>query len=359
MTGTPTVGSTITARMAGTPTVGSTIAEGKRTDSVVTPMTLVELAARLGSTEGYESLSTAAGTPWVGVRLDGQPSPSFHAQPNCPVVGITESNEPSFEDVPDVVDVVATSEEATTVTGAIDRNPVAASVLVRLLRHNAQVDAPDSGFAESLAYSTLQHGAEFRAWLANRERRSPRPDPDTPVVLMERDDDALHITLNRPHKRNAYSASLRDGLCEALELAMADNSVRHVVLDGAGACFSAGGDLDEFGEATDAGIAHASRMARNAGALIDCLRDRIEARLHGACIGAGIELPAFAGRVVAREDAFFQLPEVGMGLIPGAGGTTSILRRIGRRRLAYMALTGARIDVSTALEWGLVDAVET
>ena len=321
-------------------------------------MSLMELAARLGSTEGYESLSTAAGTPWVAVRLDGEPSPSFHAQPNCPVVGIGEGDEPNHDEAPDVVDVVATAEEAARVTGAIDRNPVAASVLVRLLRHNDRVGAPDSAFAESLAYSTLQHGAEFRAWLANRESRSPRPEPATPVVLIERHDDALRITLNRPHKRNAYSASLRDGLCEALELAIADDSVRHVVLDGAGACFSAGGDLDEFGEATDAGIAHASRMARNAGALIDCLHDRIEARLHGACIGAGIELPAFAGRIVAREDAFFQLPEVGMGLIPGAGGTTSVLRRIGRRRLAYMALTGVRIDVGTALGWGLIDAVD-
>ena len=318
----------------------------------------MELAARLGSTEGYESLSPAAGTPWVAVRLDGEPSPSFHAQPNCPVVGICEGTEPAHDEVPDVVDVVVAAGAAALVTGAIGRNPVAASVLVRLLRHNERVGAPDSGFAESLAYSTLQHGAEFRAWLASRQSRSPHSEPDTPVVLIERDDDALHITLNRPHKRNAYSASLRDGLCEALEMAMADDSVRHVVLDGAGACFSAGGDLDEFGEATDAGVAHASRMARNAGALIDCLRDRIEARLHGACIGAGIELPAFAGRVVAAEDAFFQLPEVGMGLIPGAGGTTSILRRIGRRRLSYMALTGARIDARTALGWGLIDAVE-
>lgn len=320
-------------------------------------MTLVELAARLGSTEGYESLSTAAGTPWVAVRLDDRPVPSFHAQPNCPVVGIAERGE-TDSDAPDVVDVVVLPEETATVTDAIARNPVAASVLVRLLRHNERVGAPDSGFAESLAYSTLQHGAEFQAWLASRPDRSMRPDPDAPVVLIEHENDAQHITLNRPHKRNAYSAGLRDGLCEALDLAMADASIRRVILDGAGACFSAGGDLDEFGEATDAGLAHASRMARNAGVLIDCLRDRVEARLHGACIGAGIELPAFAGRVVAREDTFFQLPEVGMGLIPGAGGTTSILRRIGRRRLAYMALTGTRIDVHTALGWGLIDAVE-
>ena len=82
-------------------------------------------------------------------------------------------------------------------------------------------------------------------------------------------------------------------------------------------------------------------------------------RLHGACIGAGIELPAFVSHVVAREDAFFQLPEVSMGLVPGAGGTASILPRIGRRRLAYMALTGARVDAETALAWGLVDEIQT
>ncbi|MYD99400.1 MAG: enoyl-CoA hydratase/isomerase family protein [Gammaproteobacteria bacterium] len=322
------------------------------------PITLRELAVTLGSTQGYESLSTAAGTPWIAVRLDGEPAPSFHAQPNCPVVGVVEGSPPPDDQVPPIIDVVVATDEAAGVTDAVESNPVAAAVLVRLLRHNERVGNMDSGFAESLAYSTLQHGSEFQAWLAGRPDRPPRPEPDTPAVLLERHNGALRITLNRPHKRNAYSASLRDGLCEALELAMADASIRHVVLDGAGACFSAGGDLDEFGEATDAGLAHTSRMARNAGVLIDCLRDRVEARLHGACIGAGIELPAFAERVVARADAFFVLPEVGMGLIPGAGGTTSILRRIGRRRLALMALTGARIDVPTALDWGLIDAVD-
>ena len=82
---------------------------------------------------------------------------------------------------------------------------------------------------------------------------------------------------------------------------------------------------------------------------------RVRAELHGACVGAGIELPAFASRVVAREDAFFQLPELSMGLIPGAGGTVSLPRRIGRQRTAWLALTGARLEAATALDWGLVD----
>jgi enoyl-CoA hydratase/carnithine racemase len=85
--------------------------------------------------------------------------------------------------------------------------------------------------------------------------------------------------------------------------------------------------------------------------------DRVRVELHGACVGAGIELAAFAWRVVAKPDAFFQLPEVTMGLVPGAGGTVSIPRRIGRQRAAYLALSAARLDAETALTWGLVDAI--
>ena len=85
------------------------------------------------------------------------------------------------------------------------------------------------------------------------------------------------------------------------------------------------------------------------------LSDRLEASIHGPCIGAGIELPAFAGRVVAAQETTFRLPELAMGLIPGAGGTVSIPRRIGIHRTLYLALTGDVLDADTALAWGLVD----
>jgi enoyl-CoA hydratase/carnithine racemase len=74
-------------------------------------------------------------------------------------------------------------------------------------------------------------------------------------------------------------------------------------------------------------------------------------------VGAGVEVPAAAGRVVAAPDAVFRLPEVAMGLIPGAGGTVSIPRRIGRRRACWLAISGASLDARTALAWGLVDEV--
>ncbi len=99
------------------------------------------------------------------------------------------------------------------------------------------------------------------------------------------------------------------------------------------------------------------RTVRSPARLVAQLGPRVTAQLHGACVGAGIEVPAAAGRIAARPGAVFRLPEVSMGLIPGAGGTATIPRRIGRRRAAYMAISGADIDLATALAWGLVDEV--
>ena len=102
---------------------------------------------------------------------------------------------------------------------------------------------------------------------------------------------------------------------------------------------------------------HLIRTVRSPARLVAQLGARLTAHVHGACVGAGIEVPAAAGRIAARPGAVFRLPEVSMGLIPGAGGTATIPRRIGRRRAAYMAISGADIDLATALAWGLVDEV--
>ena len=69
-------------------------------------------------------------------------------------------------------------------------------------------------------------------------------------------------------------------------------------------------------------------------------------------------MAAFAGHVAAHPETTFGLPEIGLGLIPGAGGTVSLPRRIGRQRTGALALTGRRIDVPTALDWGLVDVLD-
>ncbi|KAA9153190.1 enoyl-CoA hydratase/isomerase family protein [Amycolatopsis acidicola] len=235
-------------------------------------------------------------------------------------------------------------------------NPQAALVLAQVLRAGGG-DVAAALDLESFAYSTLLGGAEFARWLEKRGER-PLPPPSTEPVLVERDGARLLITLNRPERRNAYGREVRDALVEALRLAELDDSIERVVLTGAGPSFSAGGDLDEFGTTPDLATAHFVRTRGGAGLLLHRLAERAEVRVQGSCVGAGIELPAFAGRVIAREGTTFRLPEVGMGLIPGAGGTVSIPRRAGRWRTLFLALSGRPLGTTTALEWGLIDAVE-
>ena len=143
----------------------------------------------------------------------------------------------------------------------------------------------------------------------------------------------------------------------ALQVAALDATIAEVRLAGAGPSFCSGGDLSEFGTAADPTTAHAVRVARGAAAWMDRCAARTSVVVQGACIGAGIELAAFAHRVVADPAAVFRLPEVAMGLVPGAGGTASIPRRIGRQRTAYLAISGAALEASTAAEWGLVDGI--
>jgi enoyl-CoA hydratase len=236
-------------------------------------------------------------------------------------------------------------------------NPLAASVLVQLLRATEQLPVEDALAAESFAYAALQAGVEHRRWLAGHKARRP-PRETGPAVVMTRDKDRLTIELNRPANRNAMSVHMRDALNEAFELVLADTSIRAVRVSARGKCFSVGGDLAEFGTVPDPATGHAIRSIALPARLLARCADRVECRVHSACIGAGIELPAFARRLVARRNAWFQLPELGMGLIPGAGGTVSIPRRIGRQRTAYLVLSGERLPAREALDWGLVDAIE-
>lgn len=329
------------------------------TQLMESPVTISELQARLASAQGVDELSLVFDSPYLLVDIEGWQSGvvnkiSTLPQPNCPVIALT----PGDSELPPEIDLVANSEnELALITDAIKNNPVAATLLVSLLRHNETASVGDGLFAESLSYSCLQNGESFIVWLEQNKIRKASEVDFSSLVLMERNQDQLTIILNRPQKRNAYSADLRDALYEALSLVVVDESIDKVIVRGAGENFSAGGDLAEFGEARDGAYAHVARMTRNSGKLLNRLRTKTEFHLHGACIGAGIELPSFSDRVIAAPGSFFQLPEVAMGLIPGAGGTVSILNRIGRIRTAYMAISNERIDTETALAWGLIDQI--
>jgi enoyl-CoA hydratase/carnithine racemase len=233
----------------------------------------------------------------------------------------------------------------------------AALALVEVLRCGAGLGTGAGLVLESVAYSMLQSGADFARWMAARTPRTSRPVPARPPVALSRNGDVLWVELDRPEVHNAYDRAMRDCLYEAFTLAAADAGLR-VELRGRGPSFCSGGDLDEFGSFADPPSAHLVRTGRSPARLIDAVSTRVTARLHGACAGSGIELPAFAGRVVADPGTRIWLPELAMGLIPGAGGTVSLPRRIGRERAAWMALSGRPVTAATALEWGLVDGVE-
>jgi enoyl-CoA hydratase/carnithine racemase len=211
---------------------------------------------------------------------------------------------------------------------------------------------------ESLAYSTLQAGPEFARWL---DERGPARMPEiADPVHAQRDGDTLLIRFNRPQRHNAFSTDARAALLEALTVAQLDPSVSGIVLSGNGPSFCSGGDLAEFGTFADPASAHLARTRHSPALALDALTARLgrscRAEVHGWVMGSGLEMAAFCGWIEAQDDSVFGLPELGLGLIPGAGGTVSVTRRIGRWRTAYLVLSGRVIDADTALAWGLVDA---
>jgi hypothetical protein len=327
---------------------------------------LAEALALLRRPDAAERWSALAGDPLLVVAFDGaadfEDAAAARTLAALPAPSVALASDAQTDAAqrwaPRFDVVVANEEQLATIAAAVSRAPIAAATLAQLLRGSESRPFEASLVAESLAYSTLLAGPEHAAWLATRAPRRRCEPAAAPPLRIRRDGDVLHLTLARPEKRNAFSTALRDALCESLVLVAHDDSIACVVLTADGPAFCAGGDLDEFGTAPDPATAHAVRSTRSAARALHAVAARVEARVHGACVGAGIELAAIAGRVIARRDAWFQLPELSMGLVPGAGGTASLPRRIGRQRTAWLALTGEKLDAERALAWGLVDAVE-
>lgn len=277
-------------------------------------------------------------------------------QQSCPVIGVgSESSE-----VARCVDVIVENgAELNTMLRRIEANPQAASVLVQVLRSIEHLSPQDGLVVESLGYATLQSGEEFKRWLTQHQAKNPAtPVKESgPPVLSNRCGDQLTLVLNRPENSNAYTAEMRDALAEAFKLVELDTSIRRVTVTSAGRCFCTGGELTEFGKVGSPAMGHMIRSQVSPAKLLLSAADRYHFHVHKACIGSGIELPACAGYLTAAPKTVFWLPELSMGLIPGAGGCVSISRRIGRRRTAYLVLMNKKIDAQKALEWGLIDGI--
>lgn len=321
------------------------------------------LQTESGRRELAERVSPVGGPGLLLVDLAGG-DPLAHGVPDAlaealrgvPAVVVAVGAAPGSR-LGDLCDVRVAPAEVDALWAAHARRPLAGLAFAQLLRGSLQRSVAEGLVVESLVYSTLQAGPEFARWCAGRETTPAPPDPAGGPVRIRRRGPVLELVLCRPHRHNAVSVALRDALMEGLDLALADDAIERVELSGEGPSFCSGGELAEFGSRPDPATAHAVRSTRSPAAACHQLAGRLHARVHGACLGAGVELPAFAERVTATPDACFGLPELDLGLVPGAGGSVSLPRRIGRQRTAWLGLTGRRIDAERARAWGLVDAI--
>ncbi|HWL42236.1 MAG TPA: enoyl-CoA hydratase/isomerase family protein [Ilumatobacter sp.] len=314
-------------------------------------MSASEYRAFLGGPYLGERIAELADTPLVVVDGD---DPSL-ANPGAAPVVVCALGSALGGSGPDGADLIVPESAVDTLAERVAAAPRAAVTLAVLLRSSEYLPVEHGLAAESAAYSMLQGSGGFARW---RGDVAPMlAAEETPAVQVDRSGTTLHITLDRPHRHNAITRQLRDELCAALDVACLDDSINEVRLAGNGPSFCSGGDLAEFGSRSDPAAAHLTRLAQSPARLIHRLRGHSTVAVHGATLGGGIEMAAFAGRVVAHPATRIGLPEVGLGLIPGAGGTVSLPRRIGRQRTAAIALATDTIDATTAHRWGLVDAI--
>jgi len=171
---------------------------------------------------------------------------------------------------------------------------------------------------------------------------------------VDRDDrGVVTITLDDPPKMNRLPLAARGQLAHLFAELGEDESARYVVLEGEGDTFTAGGDVAAFLEADPE---HLSRLAWNVAAPERCPKPVI-AKLRGYCLGVGLELALACDFRVAADDVQLGLPEVGLGMIPGSGGTQRLARLVGLGRAKDVVMRRRRIAADEALAWGLVSEV--
>lgn len=174
-------------------------------------------------------------------------------------------------------------------------------------------------------------------------------------LLIARHKQVLHLTLNRPQARNALNNALLTQIADALDAAAVDPQINACVISGNTRFFAAGADLNEMAE-------------KDLPATLDDIRPRLWARIdafpkpliaavNGYALGAGCELALLCDVVVAGDNARFGLPEITLGLMPGAGGTQRLIRSVGKALANRMVLSGESIDAQRAQQAGLVSDI--
>lgn len=174
-------------------------------------------------------------------------------------------------------------------------------------------------------------------------------------IRLSAEDGVAVITLNRPDVLNALNQATMDELVEAMEGFDRDETVRCIVITGAGRAFAAGADVKEMAGATAPQMLAGYRFQQ--WERIRKVGTPLVAAVNGLALGGGCELAMLCDMIIAAETAQFGQPEINLGIMPGAGGTQRLTRAIGKARAMEMVLTGRPISARQAEAWGLVTRV--
>ncbi|HVF06546.1 MAG TPA: enoyl-CoA hydratase-related protein [Frankiaceae bacterium] len=177
-------------------------------------------------------------------------------------------------------------------------------------------------------------------------------------ITVRRDGHVAEVVLNRPQAHNALSTAMARSLATACADVATDRTVRAVVLSAAGEkAFCVGADLKERNAFSDADLMRQRPVFRAAfGGVLDLPQPTVAA-VFGFALGGGSEFALACDLIVADESAVFGLPEVTVGVVPGGGGTQTLVRRIGYSRAADLILTGRKVAAQEAYELGIVNCL--
>lgn len=177
-----------------------------------------------------------------------------------------------------------------------------------------------------------------------------------PLIIVDRADRrVLILRLNRPERRNALSTTVLQEIAQQLKSAALDAEIRAVVITGGDTVFAAGADLDEMALATSADALESPRFL--AWQAIRQFPKPLIAAVEGWCLGAGCELMLCCDIAISGAGARFGQPETNLAIMPGAGGTSILPRRIGMQRAMMMVLTGQPVDAEQAFAIGLIATI--
>lgn len=180
------------------------------------------------------------------------------------------------------------------------------------------------------------------------------------TLIFEKRGDVAHVTLNRPEVLNIHNVQMRDDMFEVLSAIKSDTEIRVAVFSGAGEkAFCAGADLSEFLTSPPPLAAREVRLDRDLWGLFLSIPQPLIAAVHGYVLGSGLEMALCCDLRIAADNARFGLPEIGLGMIPAAGGTQTLPRMAGLGQALDMLLTNRWIDANEAFETGLINKVVT